>query len=398
MKKWTAVDYDISKILVEKARPQKVTIAPGMKLQLVIELEDPAFAKLSKDPTWIQKMQTKANAKAQETINRLVDKVKMTDSKASNFNQQQATIFTKNLSTVIEKDMQDGGKAMAAEIDKLFEDYKKGQSDLQKFRIKSGGKIVMSGLAIVASTAAAVGSHGAATPLAIVSIVRSCVAISQECTKLALNADQFAKIIQGELKVLAKFMQENMEKAKTKDITLQSAKEIGLNMISGALGIETPSLKNCQEHIDVHEVDIHKLEAKSHDLSKNIHGAMDAEEKWRGKFESAKKDLPSKAVGQIAMHKQKVEGALHHLIESTIKVNEAIERAEKRQKVFTTTLDAMKQGVPAWTGYAKEATGLAVDIALGMGEVEKTLETVLHVCIESEKAIGELVLDKAAHA
>ena len=40
MKKWTAVEYDISKILVEKAKPQKVTIAPGMKLQLVIELED----------------------------------------------------------------------------------------------------------------------------------------------------------------------------------------------------------------------------------------------------------------------------------------------------------------------------------------------------------------------
>ena len=398
MKKWTAVDYDISKLLVEKARPQKVTIAPGMKLQLVIELEDPAFAKLSKDPTWIQKMQTKANAKAQETINRLVEKVKMTDSKASNFNAQQATIFTKNLNTVIEKDMQDGGKAMAAEIDRLFEDYKKGQADLMKFRIKSGGKIAMSSLAVVASTAAAVGSHGAATPLAIVSIVRSCVAISQECTKLALNADQFAKIIQGELKVLAKFMQENMEKAKAKDKALQSAKEIGLNMISGALGIETPSLKNCQEHIEVHEVDIRKLEGKSHDLSKNIHGAMDEEAKWRGKFESAKKDMPAKAVGQIVMHKQKVEGALHHLIESTIKVNEAIERAEGRQKKFQDTLDAMKQGVPAWTGYAKEATGLAVDIALGMGEVEKTLETVLHVCIESEKAIGELVLDKAAHA
>ena len=125
---------------------------------------------------------------------------------------------------------------------------------------------------------------------------------------------------------------------------------------------------------------------------------MDEEAKWRAKFESAKKNLPSNAVGKIVTHKQKVEAALHHLIESTIKVNEAIERAEERHKKFKATLDAMKQGVPAWTGYAKEATGLAVDIALGMGEVSKTLETVLHVCIESEKAIGELVLDQAAHA
>jgi hypothetical protein len=54
----------------------------------------------------------------------------------------------------------------------------------------------------------------------------------------------------------------------------------------------------------------------------------------------------------------------------------------------------MKKGVPEWTGYAKEITGLAVDIGLGMGEVTKVLETCLHVCIESEKAIGEVLLEK----
>lgn len=393
MKKWTAVEYDISKILNERAQPKKVNISAGMKLQLIIELDDSVFTRLSKDPTWIQKMQTKANGKSQETITKLIDIVKKTDAKAVNFNQQQATIFTKDLTTTIQRDMEAGGKAMAAEVDKLFEDYKKGQSDLLKFRIKSGGKIAMSGLAIVASSAAAAASHGAATPLAIVGIARSCVAISQECTKLALSADQFAKIIQGELVVLAKFMKENMEKAKTKDVVLQSAKEIGLNMISGALGIETPSLANCEKHLEVHEVDIHKLEAKSHDFSKQIHGAMDVEETWRKKFDAAKKNMAADKVGKIVQHKEKVENALHKLIESTIKVNEGIERAEKRQKIFEHTLELMKKGVPEWTKYAKEATGLAVDIALGMGEVEKVVETVLHVCIETEKAIGELVLD-----
>lgn len=395
MKKWTAVEYDLSKTLNDTVKPTKVTIAPGMKLQLVIELDDSVYAKLSKDPTWLQKMQTKANEKSKDSIAKMVQFVKQTDAKAANFNQAQATIFTKDLAATLQKEMETGGKAMATEVDKLFEDYKKGQSELTKFRIKSGGKIVLSGLAIVASTASAAASHGAATPLAIVSIMRSVVTISQECTKLALSADQFAKIIQGEIAVLQKFMNDKMEEAKTKDKVLQSAKEIGLNMISGALGIETPSLKNCDEHIKVHKVDISKLEAKSHDLSKQIYDAMDTEESWRKKFDAAKKTLPSDKVGKVVVHKEKVEKALHHLIESTIKINEGIKRAEVRQEKFEKTLAAMKKGVPEWTGYAKEITGLAVDVALGMGEVEKVVETVLHVCIESEKAIGELLIDKA---
>ncbi|MDE3167520.1 MAG: hypothetical protein KGN36_17090, partial [Acidobacteriota bacterium] len=200
---------------------------------------------------------------------------------------------------------------------------------------------------------------------------------------------------QGEFVVLETFMKKNMEAAKAKDKVLQSAKEIGLNVISGALGIETPSLKNCEEHLKVHKVDISKLEGKSHDLSTSIYKAMDAEESWRKKWEADKKNQPADKVGKIGIHKEKVEKALHHLIESTIKVNEGIERAKARQEKFEKALDAMKKGVPEWTGYAKEVTALAVDIALGMGEVEKVVETVLHVCIESEKAIAELVIDHA---
>lgn len=395
MKKWTAVEYDLSKILRDQAKPQHVEIAPGMKLQLVIELDDAAYAKLSKDPTWLQKMQSKANEKSKDSIAKMVAQVKSTDQKAANFNPQQATLFAKDLATTLQKEGENGGKAMAVEIDKLFEDYKKGQSDLTKFRIKSGGKIALSGVGIVLSAVAAAGSHGAATPLAIVGIVRGVVTITQEVTKLALNADQFAKIIQGEIVVLQTFMQKNMQNATVLQRAKQTAKEVGLNVISGALGVETPSLKNCEEHIKVHKVDIAKLEAKSHDLSKSIYKAMDSEESWRKKWEAAKKTLPADKVGKIGVHKEKVEKALHHLLESTIKVNEGIARAQARQEKFEKTLDAMKEGVPAWAGYAKEVTALAVDIGLGMGEVEKVVETVLHVVIESEKAIAELVIDHA---
>ena len=83
MKKWTAVEYDLTKKLMEGAQPKRVTIKPGMKLELIIELDDKVYAKLSKDSVWIQRMQTKANEKAKPTIELAIQMVKKADEKAA---------------------------------------------------------------------------------------------------------------------------------------------------------------------------------------------------------------------------------------------------------------------------------------------------------------------------
>jgi hypothetical protein len=391
MKKWTAVEYDLTKKLMEGAQPKRVTIKPGMKLELIIELDDKVYAKLSKDSVWIQRMQTKANEKAKPTIELAIQMVKKADEKAQNFDEKTANIFSKDLETTLKSKMETAGTEMAKEVDKLFEEYKKGQKDLLTFRIKSAGKITISSISIVGHVVVAAASHGAHVPLAIVGIIRNASQIGQECIKLFLSADAFAKIIQGEIVVLETFMKKNLTTTQQK--VGQSVKEIGLNLISGALGIETPSLKNCEEHIKVHYVDIQKLEKKSHELGQTVNAAMDKEEEWRKKFQEAIKNKPSTEVGKIVQKKEKAEKALDKLLNSIIKVNEGINRAKERQELFEKTLDSMKKGVPSWTGFAKQVGGLGIDIGMSMGDVTEALNTALEVVTELEKTTAEVVIE-----
>lgn len=378
MKKWTAVAYDVSKIL-GSVPTKHVKVPANITLELVIELEDAAFAKLSKDPSWIQKMHDKANAKVDPVMEALKKKVADADKKAGGFSPKTAEIFTKDLNEFIKLKMTAAGVEMGKEIDKFFEEYKKGKTDLLKFRLKSGGKIAFQALNIAGSAGVAVASHGALSPVAIMGIVKSAVAIGHECTKLALSCDQMGKLVQGELRILQKFMIEDLAKAKALGKIGQGVKEVGLNVLSGALGVDTPSLKNCKDHLAVHKVDISKVEQKSHTLSKAIYAAMDEEEKWRKRFDDAKKDMPADKVGKIVVHKEKAEKALQQMIDATIKANQAIEEANDRQEKFEKTLDAMMKGIPAWLGYAQQATSLGLTMGLHMGEVGNILDSALKI-------------------
>ncbi len=106
---------------------------------------------------------------------------------------------------------------------------------------------------------------------------------------------------------------------------------------------------------------------------------MDEEEKWRKRFDDAKKDMPADKVGKIVVHKEKAEKALQQMIDATIKANQAIEEANDRQEKFEKTLDAMMKGIPAWLGYAQQATSLGLTMGLHMGEVGNILDSALKI-------------------
>ena len=242
---------------------------------------------------------------------------------------------------------------------------------------------------ITATVTVAGVSHGALAPVAIVGIAQDAVKISQECVKLAVSADQAAKLIQADFLILKKVMKDDLAKATKLGKIAQGVKEVGLNMLSGALGMETPTLKNCKAHIEVHRVGIAKLEAQSKRLSKGIYAAMDEEEKWRKKFEAAKASLPAEKVGKIVTKREKAEQALHKMLEATIKVNESIKPAEDRQELFDKTIKAMMTGIPAWVGYMEQATSLAITLGTHLGDASKLLEGALGVLQVAE---GEIAL------
>jgi hypothetical protein len=421
-KTWTAVEYDLSKRLTAAAPNKRLTIPPNMKLQLVITLEDAAYARLSKDPTWVQKMQEKANAKAVPVLDRLTAQVKEMDTKAAKFDAKTAQIFTNDINKLISTVMEQAGREMAKEIDTFFDQYKKDKKELTSFRIKSAGKISINAVGIVASAAVAGATHAVLAPPAIVAIVRASVVIGQECVKLALDADQFAKLINAELKVLAKFMEDSKKKAEEKLSLIQKAmaenkpidekeikkqaqlvalkegkikpgKEFALSAISGLLGVETPSITNLESHIGVHEVDITKLEKKSHELGPKVYEAMDKEEKWRTKL-NAEKNLPSEKVTKLKDKLGKAEKVLQKMVEATTKINESVTKAKLRHKRYKDILEAMKNGVPEWLQWVTPVTSMAVDIGLTVAGGGSALELALGVVQTAESDIAQVLIDK----
>jgi len=375
-KKWNAVEYDAIKYLKSSlgGKLKRVELPKTMRLEVVIELDDELYAALLKNPSWLQKMQSSAAAKGRSAMDDVGRQILLAEAKAQKFDAKAAAAFTRDVQALLEKGAQAASDEMAGLCEKLITDYKKGQKELTKFRVKCGGKIAVTAVLVTGGVVLSVTTFGGLTPLGIVGIVKGGLAIGQEIVKLALNADQVGKLIQGELIVLKKLMNEENAKAKTSGKVAQGAKEIGLNVFSKVLGVETPSLKNCQSHIEIHKIDIAKIEKKSKAFSETIYGAMDEQAKQAKALTEAKKTLPSNKVGKIAQQVDKVEKVLDELLKSTIKFNEAVERAEKRQEQFEKALNAMKEGLPGWVKWVDVAVGLTLDLATGVTDAASAVE------------------------
>jgi hypothetical protein len=379
---WKAVQFNLAKDIEGKVQPKRVKIPKDLDVEVNIDLDKEAYALLSKDPTWLQRMQTKAKEKADAAVADLVAAVKTAEAKSEKFDAKTAEIFSKDLTAAFEKRMQIAGNEMVKEIDKLFDDYKKGKAGLLKFRIKSGCKIGASVIAIAASTAITAASHGALTPFAGVAIVRGGVVIAQECAKLATGCSQVAKLVEGELVILKKVMGENLKNDELMTKLRRNGAETALGVLSGLAGAETPSLKNCRIHIELHKTDISKLDQESKRLSEKIYEIMDVGQDWDKRCkEAVKKGLPAEKIAKVQKGLKSSEDSLDKFLKATIKVNESVDTAWANHKRFDETLTSLSGGVGAWTKYVDTAVNLAVDIGIAVGDASKVVESVANTFI-----------------
>ena len=394
-KKWNAVEYDAAKYLKSAlgSKLKRIELPKTMLIEVVIELDDELYAALAKNPSWLQKIQTGAAAQARSAMGDVEKQILLAEAKAQKFDTKAAAVFTRDVQALLEKGAKAASDDMAGICEKLINEYKKGQKELTKFRVKCGGKIALTTVLVTGGAVLSVVTVGALSPLGVIGIVKGGLAVGQEIVKLALSADQVAKLIQAELAVLKKLMNEENARAKKIGKVAQGAKEIGLNMLSKVLGVETPSLKNCQSHIEIHKIDIAKIEQKSKKLSETIYDAMDAQAKQAKALAVAKKTLPSAKVGKISMAVDKVEKGLDELLKATIKVNEAVERADKRQLQFEKALDAMKEGMPGWVKWVDVAMSLALDVATGIADASSAMERAAAGLSAAAQAIGNEAID-----
>lgn len=392
-KKWTVIDYDIARLVAQKTDATRISIPKTMRVQVVLDLEDELYGKLVKNPTWLQKLQEMAKEKADPVVANIIKTTQQIDGKASKFDKKIAATFSRDFESNIRAQLTKASDEMADAAEKLYKDYIKGRHELTKFRVKSVGKITLNGAVTIAVTAATVATGGAISPIGIVGIVRTGVGIVQECAKLASTADAVAKLIQGEFKILQAIMKKNLADASVMKKIGQGVKEVGLNVFSQVIGVETPSLKNCEGHIELHKINISKLEKKSRSMSEQIYAAMDKQASWQKEFDKAKKSLPANKVGKVKTKLDKVETALDTLIKSTIAANEAVENAFKRQKLFEETLNAMKKGLPGWLKYVDVAIGLGMSVGLAFADAGSAIEKTLSAVIDVETSIATELID-----
>jgi uncharacterized coiled-coil DUF342 family protein len=392
---------DMTDHLTKAVQPKHFKIPAGLELKFNIELDDKIYDKLHKDAVWVNDMRKKAIAKGLVSLDRLEAEAKRIDIMYEGLHPSDVKPFILKLQTSLKTEMKTAGDAMAKEINQLIADYKKKKTELRNFNIKCVGKISSSVGSIAVSTGLAAASHGAGLPFVIIGIVKDMAQIAQQCAKLAADVDHYETLVQNELALVGVFIEKHATnvtptaKAKGKTITA----EIGLNAISGVLGIEFGSLGSCEKHIKEHGVKINQLYVQFHAYGKKItqveKGLDDWNEKAR-KAHTAWKDSP-KLLEDLKKAEQKynkVRDVYNRLWDATPGMRDKIQKQLDNQKLFTETLEKMKKGVPEWTKYAKDVAGLAAGVGLGMHDLSKLAETLVEVCKEIVKAIMEFGLDK----
>jgi hypothetical protein len=398
-RKWVAVSFNSletklkQKIAVKGYNLQRVKLPPNMNIQLEVNLDEEVYKKVAANPTFIQRMQSRALQITEKTLDDIADTVIDQDKKSVKFSPQLARTFSNDLSQWVKTKMEAAGNEMVIETDRMFMDLKRTQKELSRFQVKAGFKIGLSAVSIIAGTTLSIFTSGALSPFGIIGIVRSCVTIAQECGKLASNCAAMDKVIKGEFVVLKKIMTPSLTGKSTSSKALQGAKEIGLNMLSKTTGIESPSMKNLKTHIDLLHANIAKLDKESAKLSGKIYQVMDAAKQWDQEFTKAKTSLPALEVGKLKMKLDSSEKTLDTILKNTVKVNEGVNHATEQHKKYLGAYEDMSSGIPGWIGKVDSILGFVVDFSAGLADASSAIEKGCGTMITVVTALSDEAID-----
>lgn len=404
MKKWVAVKFDKletklkEKIQTKNYKLQRIQLPPNVSIQLEIELEDELYKRIAANPTFVQRLQSSALKLADNALTDVATFIIAQDVKAAGFQQKIAATFGRDVTQMTNQKLQAAGNLMAKEAEKMFEDLKRTQKDLTRFRIRAGCKIGLSAIGIGASVAISAATAGAVSPLGALAIARSGVTIAQEVAKLAMNCNAVDKLIKADFAILKKIMNPDLTGKSIGTKAGQGLKEVGLNVLSKTTGVETTSLKNLKGRIDLLHVNVGKLDKESAKLSEKIYGIMDANKALEKTIKDAKLNRPASQVGKLSMKLQSAELQLHKLLENVVRVNEGITKANENHAKYLDAHQAMSSGIPGWVARVDMVVGIATDLGTGIADASSAIEKGLGAMVTVVTGIAdEFALDPIAN-
>ncbi len=384
---WKAVSFNLAASLKDRDVKTILTVPDTLLIEVTAEVDGDLFEEMEKDGARAGRIQESAKKKADKAVDEMIKAMeaivasKPTDKAAA---EKAGKALYDQFHTSLEK----AGKEVNAEVEKQLEDFKKGQKRLLNSRIKSVGKITITGTCMVAAVAISAASHGAFTPIAAVGIARGGIAIAQECAALASSCDTVAALVKVQIAALKVILEQDLKDPSVATKAKETGKAIGLGVLAGISGFRgIPSMENLNKNIGLHETNIGKLDLKSHENAKKLTAAMTAQEEWKKTNAAALKALPpdkaSKVKGKIA----KVDEQVGKLVALVSRVNEAANRAHANQKLFVETRDAMMQGLPSWIKLVDSVASLALDVGLSIGDASSVVDGAATVMLACEQEI-----------
>ena len=442
--KWMVWSKNISKDLIQAANPKLFKLPDKVMAGVEVELDDDLFKTLSANPVWLARAQEAAQKEGNALIAKVAKLILQAEKKAADSPAKERAAIAKQANQLFEKMLNDAIGDVAAAVSKVYDDYKKGQADLSKATWKAVGKIALGAALTVVSVLTTVATAGGTSPLAIFGFVKTGLTTIQETAKILATqlgaTDKTAALVKVDLaalKVMIGDCQKDQEKYKKKrddliqkalkenkkkkeseldktviskiddqlskefksnfKVFANSAKEVTLNVISSFIGVEIPSLKNCQGHLEVLKNSISGLERSQRKASEQIYKFMDApKDLSKNLAEVKKRPHPNpKYVKALEESIAKMEKILEKCLVSVEKMSAQINLANDRYKEYKGALEAMEKGQAGWVGKVEAAISFTIDLASGLADSGSLFEKAISAVSTIEGTVGSIAIDEA---
>lgn len=233
--------------------------------------------------------------------------------------------------------------------------------------MKSAGKIVVGTAGVVASAAAIGLTAGAVSPVAIISMARSSIGLAQNIAKLAMEAETVERMIRKDISVLSVAFAKNKDNK-----AAQNMKELALSGVAAVLGVDTPSINNCQSRVELYHNKLTGLKKDHAKFASTIYKLMDVQETLQKKVDQTVRS--AKNYGKLKKTLESAEKSLDDVLKRVVDIGERIDTGEKNDKIYAEFIDSLRAGVSKWTKYAQTAMTLTISLGTGIANNTDAIE------------------------
>ena len=374
-KSYTAYSRNIGPDL-QKALPDKVKIGV-VTLRVELTLEDAGYKKVTESPVWLQKSADIAKKFVPGAVDSIVDDIK----KAKDLNDR-------GLNSILVKTGDEMADKLADAIEKALAAWVKDKKEYTSYKVKSAGKIVVGTAGVVASAVTIGLTAGAASPVAIISMARSSIGLAQNIAKLAMEAETVERLIRKDMGVLSKAFAKNKDNK-----AAQNMKELGLAGIAAVLGVDTPSINNCNSRIQLYGNKLTGLKKDHAKFAGTIYKLMDVQESLKHKIDKTAKS--AKNYGKLTKTLGSAEKSLDEILKRVVAIGERIDTGEKNNEVYSKFVEALQSGVSNWTKYAQTAMTLAITFGTAIANNADAIEKGLSALQDHLTTVKDDLLESA---